>query len=63
MATEGQTYTNLKKASNMLGEPVISSISEVPITTQRKPFLQPEDDQRLSHTGRPFSLALVEKWS
>ncbi|KAI8190585.1 hypothetical protein K4K57_002403 [Colletotrichum sp. SAR 10_99] len=51
MATEGQTYTNLKKASNMLGEPVISSISEVPITTQRKPFLQPEDDQRLSHTG------------
>ncbi|KAJ0337045.1 hypothetical protein KNSL1_013055 [Colletotrichum chrysophilum] len=50
MATEGQTYTNLKKASNMLGEPVISSISEVPITTQRKPFLQPEDDQRLSHT-------------
>ncbi|KAF5497732.1 putative peroxygenase 3 [Colletotrichum siamense] len=51
MATEGQMYTNMKKASNMLGEPVISSISEVPITTQRKPFLQPEDDQRLSHTG------------
>ncbi|KAG4220624.1 hypothetical protein PC116_g30897, partial [Phytophthora cactorum] len=31
--------------------PVVSSIPSVKVTVQRKPFLQPDDDQRLPHTG------------
>jgi peroxygenase len=30
---------------------VTSHIRSVPVTVQRKPFLQPEDDVKLSHTG------------
>ncbi|KAL7899333.1 Caleosin related domain-containing protein [Trichoderma sp. TUCIM 5745] len=32
---------------------VTSHIRSVPVTVQRKPFLQPEDDVKLSHTGTP----------
>ncbi|KAI0116686.1 Caleosin-domain-containing protein [Hypoxylon sp. NC0597] len=31
--------------------PVVTSISDVEITSRRKPFIQPEDDQRLPHPG------------
>ncbi|OTA62611.1 Caleosin-domain-containing protein [Hypoxylon sp. EC38] len=31
--------------------PLVTSISNVKITSQRKPFIQPDDDQRLPHTG------------
>ncbi|RYP55207.1 hypothetical protein DL768_000201 [Monosporascus sp. mg162] len=30
---------------------VVKSIPEVPVTQEREPFIQPEDDQRLPHTG------------
>ncbi|KAJ0324958.1 hypothetical protein COL5a_007459 [Colletotrichum fioriniae] len=40
-----------KKQADKLGEPVIWSIPEVPVTQQRRPFLQPEEDQKLVHTG------------
>lgn len=30
---------------------VTSHIASVPVTFQRKPFLQPEDDVKLTHTG------------
>lgn len=34
-------------------------INEVPVTKQRLPYLQPEDDKRISHTGKPLlSLSL-----
>ncbi|KAI9154948.1 Peroxygenase [Paramyrothecium foliicola] len=33
--------------------PVVTSIAEVPVTVERKPFLQPEDNVRLPHTGTP----------
>ncbi|KAJ0299190.1 hypothetical protein COL516b_009443 [Colletotrichum fioriniae] len=39
-----------KKQADKLGEPVIWSIPEVPVTQQRRPFLQPEEDQKLVHT-------------
>lgn len=32
--------------------PVVTSIAEVPVTVERKPFLQPEDDVRLPHAGQ-----------
>ncbi|TFB03470.1 putative peroxygenase 3 [Trichoderma ghanense] len=32
---------------------ITSYIQQVPVTVQRKPFVQPEDDARLSHTGTP----------
>ncbi|KAL0933494.1 caleosin domain containing protein [Colletotrichum truncatum] len=53
MATKEQTYTTSQHPTDMLGEPVVYSIPEVPVTIQRKPFLQPEDDQKLAHTGTP----------
>ena len=31
---------------------VITSIPDVPVTQERRPFVQPDDDQRLPHTGR-----------
>jgi hypothetical protein len=31
---------------------VTSHIKHVPVTLQRKPFIQPEGDVRLSHTGK-----------
>lgn len=31
---------------------VCTAIVDVPVTVQRRPFLQPEDDQRLIHTGK-----------
>ncbi|KAK8080345.1 Caleosin related protein-domain-containing protein [Apiospora hydei] len=37
--------------TNGVAPPVVGSIPEVPVTMQRKPFLQPEDDERLPHTG------------
>ncbi|OLN97370.1 putative peroxygenase 3-like protein 1 [Colletotrichum chlorophyti] len=37
--------------AEVLGEPVMHSIPEVPVTFQRKPFLQPDEDQRLPHAG------------
>ncbi|KAK1621945.1 Caleosin related protein-domain-containing protein [Colletotrichum phormii] len=64
MATlEDHNYTKMEKPqkpqkpaqkpAEKLGEPVVWSIPEVPITQQRKPFLQPEKDQKLAHTGTP----------
>ncbi|OAA32318.1 Caleosin [Moelleriella libera RCEF 2490] len=32
---------------------VRTAIVDVPVTVQRRPFLQPEDDQRLTHVGTP----------
>lgn len=52
MATlEDHNYTKMQLPTNKLGEPVVTSIPEVPVTVQRKPFLQPELDQKLAHTG------------
>lgn len=31
--------------------PTVTSIKTVPVTEERKPFIQPEDDERLPHTG------------
>ncbi|WYZ46122.1 hypothetical protein EsH8_IX_000347 [Colletotrichum jinshuiense] len=45
--------TKSRKPADILGEPVVFSIPEVPVTVQRKPFLQPEEDQKLAHTGTP----------
>ncbi|GJD00582.1 caleosin domain containing protein [Colletotrichum higginsianum] len=54
MATlEDHNYTKMQLPTNKLGEPVVTSIPEVPVTVQRKPFLQPELDQKLAHTGTP----------
>ncbi|KAK6073500.1 caleosin domain-containing protein [Seiridium cupressi] len=40
------------KASMTNGTPpVVTSIEAVPVTEERKPFIQPEDNQRLPHTG------------
>ncbi|KAK1985445.1 Caleosin related protein-domain-containing protein [Colletotrichum cereale] len=36
-----------------LSENIVTSIPEVPVTVQRKPFVQPEHDQRLPHIGTP----------
>ncbi|KAK8042449.1 hypothetical protein PG994_012932 [Apiospora phragmitis] len=36
--------------TNGVAPPVVGSIPEVLVTVQRKPFLQPEDDERLPHT-------------
>lgn len=38
--------------------PVVSTIPSVKVTVERKPFLQPDDDQRLPHTGVYFHLRL-----
>ncbi|GJC78260.1 peroxygenase 1 [Colletotrichum liriopes] len=52
MATlEDHNYTKMQLPAGKLGEPVVYSIPEVPVTLQRKPFLQPEKDQKLAHTG------------
>lgn len=40
-----------EKDSNSRSDGVTSYIQQVPVTVQRKPFLQPEDDVRLPHTG------------
>ncbi|KAL2875864.1 hypothetical protein SGCOL_008858 [Colletotrichum sp. CLE4] len=61
MATlEDHNYTKMEKPqkpqkpaqkpAEKLGEPVVWSIPEVPVTQQRKPFLQPQKDQKLAHT-------------
>lgn len=34
---------------------VVTSIPDVQVTREREPFIQPEDDQRLPHTGMPHS--------
>lgn len=40
---------------------VTSHIRSVPVTVQRKPFLQPEDDVKLSHTGTSSCDGKVER--
>lgn len=40
---------------------VTSYIRSVPVTVQRKPFLQPEDDVKLSHTGTSSCDGEVER--
>ncbi|OTA97552.1 hypothetical protein M434DRAFT_26577 [Hypoxylon sp. CO27-5] len=45
--TKGMPSTNGMNGS----PPLVTSISNVKITNQRKPFIQPDDDQRLPHTG------------
>lgn len=37
--------------TNGIAPPIVSSIPEVPVTMQRKPFSQPEDDERLPQAG------------
>lgn len=32
--------------------PVVTSVEAVPVTGQRKPFIQPEGDEGLVHIGR-----------
>lgn len=41
-----------KNTNHVSEESVVTSIPEVPVTSQRQPFLQPNDDQRLPHTGK-----------
>jgi hypothetical protein len=31
---------------------IVSSISSVPVTEEREPFIQPDDDQPVKHTGK-----------
>jgi hypothetical protein len=31
---------------------IVSSIPSVPVTEERKPFIQPDDDQPVKHTGK-----------
>ncbi|KAJ9138345.1 Caleosin domain-containing protein [Pleurostoma richardsiae] len=35
----------------MAEKPVVTSIESVPVTVERKPFIQPNNDQRLPHAG------------
>ncbi|KAF6823293.1 caleosin domain containing protein [Colletotrichum plurivorum] len=49
MATKNQKLMRSHDADDM----IVYSIPEVPVTLQRRPFLQPESDQRLTHTGTP----------
>ncbi|EGY20893.1 caleosin domain-containing protein [Verticillium dahliae VdLs.17] len=39
--------TTVKHAQNK----IVTSIDEVPVTVERKPFIQPEENQRLLHAG------------
>ncbi|KAK8127800.1 hypothetical protein PG984_008908 [Apiospora sp. TS-2023a] len=39
--------------TNGIAGPIVSSIPEVPVTVERKPFSQPEDDERLPQAGVP----------
>lgn len=41
----------VKKIVNGMAPPVVTSIPEVPVTTERKPFVQAADDERLPHAG------------
>ena len=41
----------VKKIVNGMSPPVVTSIPEVPVTTERKPFVQTADDERLPHAG------------
>lgn len=43
---------NSKDDSKDNSSAVTSYIKSVPVTVQRKPFLQPENDAKLSHTGK-----------
>lgn len=42
-----------RQAKPAATKPVVWSLDDVPVTVQRKPFLQSNDDQRLRHTGTP----------
>jgi hypothetical protein len=51
---ENDTYASVVATSpqgNHIGPAVTTSIPEAPVTIERKPFLQPENDVRLPHTG------------
>lgn len=54
MATKNQKLMRSHDADDM----IVYSIPEVPVTLQRRPFLQPESDQRLAHTGMFISRTL-----
>lgn len=41
----------LKDGTTNGASPIVTSIESVPITEERKPFVQPEDDERLPHAG------------
>lgn len=40
------------KLTNGIAPSVVSSISDVPVTVERKPFFQPEEVERLPHPGK-----------
>ncbi|KAI1803451.1 Caleosin-domain-containing protein [Daldinia bambusicola] len=54
MPVEVKTIEEINGLNDVNGSPeppVVTSIPSVGVTVKRKPFLQPEDDQRLPHTG------------
>lgn len=50
MPSETHISTRLQDEDGTSNGPVTASISTVPVTVERKPFVQPEDNQKL-HAG------------
>ncbi|KAI1655936.1 Caleosin-domain-containing protein [Daldinia decipiens] len=51
MPVEVKSIDEINGLSGSREPPVVSTIPSVKVTVERKPFLQPDDDQRLPHTG------------
>ncbi|OAA40952.1 Caleosin [Metarhizium rileyi] len=53
MASQKPTQNSTSSEPDRSGNSVCVSVPEVPVTLKRRPFLQPDDDIRLPHTGTP----------